>query len=122
MFHLGRHIPDDGNNFRNVEHLLQIGVPERPRCQSYRKLCQETKDATERPDKDVTITTHHETPSVVAQYDLGKPDLSVVSGLTYVKLIEGGLVRVATGIVFAVQRYGLYRLFHLTHRLRPGKR
>ena len=51
-----------------------------------------------------------------------KPDIFVVSGLTYVKLIEGSLGRVATRIVFVEQNYSSYRLFHLTYRLRPAKR
>jgi len=60
--------------------------------------------------------------SVATLLDVGKSDISVVSGLTYAKLIEGGLGGVATRIVFVEQHYNSHRLFRLTYRLRPGKR
>jgi len=44
-----------------------------------------------------------------------------VSSLPHYKLIEGGLGRVITRIAFVEQYYSLYRLFHFTLRLRPGK-
>ena len=54
---------------------------------------------------------------------MGKPDIFVVSGLTYAKLIEGGLGRDVTRIVFVQQHITAYTgCYNLTHRLRQGKR